>query len=439
MRRLLRLGGLRQRICFHDIQPQNQLMTSTNTNNAERPETPFLGLAPFLRMSIDGVDLQPVGQEILARTEAQGDDANLWMNLSIVMLCIGLRDIGLAIQNQALEMRRVFHLAASEQPAKFRLLMLMVPGDLAANTPLECLLEKSDIDLEFYYVSPGFPLTSPIPEHDAVIVAIGESDENLGLLASLEQVLATWPKPVINAPQHIPSTGRAAASTLLQNVPGLLIPPTLRASRQVLQSIASGTAHVSELFEGTDFPIILRPIGSHGGHGLAKIDGPEGITDYLLRLDDVEFYLSRFIDYSGKDGLFRKIRVALIDGEPFACHMAVSSHWMIHYVNAGMYEEAWKRGEEASFMENFDVFAQRHQLAIDAISKRTKLDYLCVDCAETLDGELVVFEIGHAMVVHAMDPEHQFPYKQQRMQRVRDAFRNLLFRRTAARSPNIST
>ena len=405
-------------------------MNSTPQNITAQPETPFLGLAPFLRMSIAGIDLSPIGQEMLARA-ANSDDANLWMNLSIVMLCLGQRDSGLAIQDQALALKQVYHLAASRQPAKLRLLMLMVPGDLSANTPLDCLLENSDIDLDCYYVSPGVPLALPIPEHDALIVAISESDKNHELLATLEQTLAAWPKPVINAPQHIPSVGRAVASSLLQDAPGVLIPATLRASRSALQAIATGTARLPDLFDDCNFPIILRPVGSHAGVDLDKIEGPDEIASYLAGVNAIEFFLSRFIDYRGKDGLFRKMRVALIDGAPFACHMAVSSDWMIHYVNAGMYEEEWKRGEEASFMAHFDDFVQRHRQALDAIFRRTKLDYVCIDCAETADGQLLVFEIDHAMVVHAMDPEDQFPYKQLHMQKVKDAFRDFLLRLTA--------
>ena len=126
------------------------------------------------------------------------------------------------------------------------------------------------------------------------------------------------------------------------------------------------------------------------------------------------------------------MRVVLIDGKPYACHMGVSSHWMIHYVNAGMYEEAWKREEEARFMDDFDDFAERHRLALEAIYQRAQLDYLCIDCAETPDGQLLIFEVGHAMVVHAMDTEAMFPYKQMHMLKVKNAFRDYLFRLTAA-------
>lgn len=390
-----------------------------------------MGLAPFLRMSIAGTDLLPVAQEMLVEAERRPDDANLWMNLSIAMLCLGQRDFGLSIQAQALDLQRIYHLAAAVQPAKLRLLMLMAPGDLAENTPLECLLENSDVDLDFYYVSPDFPLALPIPEHDALIVAISESDANRRVLALLEHVLANWSKPVINAPQHIPSTERSVASRLLQNVPGLLMPPTERVSRSLLQSIAAGDICLRNQFNGCDFPIILRPLGSQAGRDLERIEDPAGMAAYLSQVGAADFFLSQFIDYSGKNGLFRKFRVALIDGAAFACHMAVSSSWMVHYVNAGMYEDAEKRAEEACFMAHFDDFAQRHRGALDAICRRTKLDYFCVDCAETADGQLLVFEVDHVMVVHAMDLESLFPYKQSHMAKVQGAFRDFLFRLTS--------
>ena len=406
----------------------NILMTSTPPDSAS--DMPFVGLAPFLRLSIAGDDLLPYGQQLLALAQQRPDDAELWMNLSQAMLSLGQREMGLAVQAQALAMKRVYFLAAARQPARLRLLMLMVAGDLSANTPLDCLLEDSDIDLIFYYVSPGEPLALPIPEHDALLVAVSEDDENRELLTSLEALLQGWPTPVINAPRQIPSVGREAASALLGDAPGVLIPPTLRAARVQLQAIAGGAARLAETFPGCDFPVILRPVGSHGGHGLDRIADAAALTDYLARVDAADFFLSRFIDYRDADGFFRKMRVALIDGVPFACHMGVSEHWMIHYLNAGMYEEAWKREQEAAFMAAFDDFAQRHKAALDAIYTRSGLDYVCIDCAQTADGELLVFEIDHAMVVHAMDTEAMFPYKQQHMQKVSGAFRDYLLRLT---------
>ena len=402
--------------------------------NADHPtqlDTPFRGITPFLRLNIGGADLQPVGRELLNKAENDADDANLWMNLSIAMQCLGQRDLGLSIQSQALAMKRIYRIPATEQPARLRLLMLMAPGDLSANTPLECLLENGDIELILYYITPDDPLAQPIPAHDALIVGIVKVDDNRDILESLAQTLAHWPKPVINAPQHILATERPVASALLGDAPGVLIPPTLPVSRSALLEIAAGSAGLPG---GLAFPVILRPVGSQAGRDLDRIAGPAGIAAYLAGVvDEEEFFLSRFIDYRGTDGLFRKYRVALINGTPYACYMAVSSHWMVRYVNAGMYEDARKREEEAAFMANFDDFAQRHRAALKAVHRRIGLDYCCIDCAETPDGKLHIFEADHGMVVHAMDPEDKFPYKQAHIRKVRQAFRDYLFRLTAGR------
>ncbi len=406
------------------------MITTSATDSQVQPETPFLGLAPFLRASIAGTDLRPLGQEMLDRAGRNASDAELWLNLSIIVQCFGQRELGLSIQSLALQRKRIYRLSAANQPAKLRLLMLSVPGDISENTPLDCLLEDSDVDLVFYYVSPHDPLALPIPEHDAVFVAICESGANRATLAALEQALAKWPRPVINKPQYIPPTGREAACRLLRDAPGLLIPATHHATRAVLLEIAAGSIALSGQYPGCDFPIIVRPVGSHAGRDLKRIEYPQELADYLARVEGAEFFLSRFIDYSGKDGLFRKFRVILIDGKPYACHMGISSHWMIHYVNAGMYKDAGKREEEAAFMQHFDAFAQRHRKALDAVYQRTRLDYLCIDCAETKDGQLFIFEIDHTMVVHAMDPEQLFPYKQVHMLKVKNAFRDFLFRLT---------
>lgn len=396
------------------------------------PEHDFIGLAPFLRLSIAGGDLRQVAQVLLEQARQDQDNPNLWMNLATAFFTLGERDLGLTIQSQALQMQRRYTLPAQQQPARSRLLVLLNAGDLAENTPIDCLLEDSDVELTYQYISAAEPLPADLPEHDAVLVGLSVTDTSQPILDALVPLLAHWPKPVINAPQHIPKVEREAASALLQGVPGLLIPATWPVDRSALAAFADGSRSIEDSFPGGRFPVILRPTGSHGGHGLARIDSAAEINTYLAAEPENSFYLSNFIDYSGPDGLFRKLRVALIDGQPLPCHMGVSSHWMIHYLNAGMYEDAAKRAAELAFMEGFADFAARHATALEAIHRRSGLDYLCIDCAETRDGKLLIFEIDHAMVVHAMDPEALFPYKQVHMRRVKQAFEDYLYRLQAS-------
>ena len=160
----------------------------------------------------------------------------------------------------------------------------------------------------------------------------------------------------------------------------------------------------------------------------------EPIGPYLEGRIEEGFYLSPFVDYSDPaDGLYRKQRIALIEGRPFICHHAISEHWMVHYLSAGMVENAGRREEEARMMASFDEdFAVRHQAAFQVMAERIGLDYFAIDCAETRDGRLLLFEADVAMIVHNMDPPDLFPYKQPQMRKVFSAFTEMLKRRAGA-------
>lgn len=405
---------------------------------AQPPATAFTGLAPFLRMSIAGIDFSLQAADMLDQAQLHPEDPELWMNLATVLLCLNEQEMGLEVQARALQMQRVYRIA-SRQPARLRLLLLMVAGELSANVPVDCLLENSDIELLYYYVTPGNPLAAPIPEHDVLLVGISAADTTREALQQLEAPLAQWPRPVINPADRVPRSERQTASALLQGIPGLVMSQVQRIAPQALQAVAAGELALAATTGGVSFPIILRPVGTHGGHGLERIDSAEAIKGYLARVEAPEYFLARFVDYSKADGLFRKARVFIIDGTPYACHMATSENWMIHYLNARMYEDPQRRAEEARFLDDFPAFAARHATALTAIAERTGLDYLGIDCAETRDGELLVFEIDPAMVIHAMDLEEVFPNKQIHMLKVKNALRDLLLRRSATRTEGPDT
>jgi phosphoserine aminotransferase len=388
----------------------------------------YLGLAPFLRASIAGKDLRLSTSQMLQRLAEDNCNPQLLMNLSIAAQCLNQRELGLEFQREALTMQQTYIVPASVQPARIRLLILVAQGSIQSNTPLECLLEESDVDLIFHYVYESDNILESLPAHDLLFVGVSDSDENRSLLQALATQLKNWPKPVLNAPQYLHLTGRDAASHLLQGIPNLLAPVTHRVTRAQLDALACQDLTLVTLALGCDFPVILRPIGSQAGLNLQKIDGPEDVDAYLREVPGAEFFIAPFIDYSDAQGQFRKIRLALIDGEPYVCHMAVSSNWMIHYVNAGMYEEDWKRREEAKFMNEFQEFVQKHKTALAAVCQRMKLEYLVMDCAQTRAGDLLMFEIDHGGVVHAMDVESIFPYKNEHINKAQQAFCALLRR-----------
>jgi len=292
----------------------------------------------------------------------------------------------------------------------------MAPGDMLDNTPFEFLLENTDIRLDLLFLMPGQAPPEIIPDHDVAIVAIGESDKNQPLLEQASSLLSSWPRPVLNQSRYVMRCARHTSYQLLNGLSGLQIPMTRRLRR--------------ELMSGQSFPFTIRPVDTHGGSGLEKIDSEVSLNAYLEHHFEAELYVSEYIDYRSKDGLFRKLRIVLIDGKPYLCHLAISDHWMVHYNSADMQSSLQNRDEEAEMMKNFDHdFAVHHGMVLKAIADRLALDYVVLDCGQTHDGHLLLFESDSRGWIHASDPVEIFPYKKAVMQKAFDAFRSMLLSR----------
>jgi hypothetical protein len=325
-----------------------------------------IGLAALAGSAFAGGDLAPIGSRLVERVMANDKDAAAMMDLSTILQIVGDRDAGMAWQAHALALQRLYRRPpARVSPDGVRVLAFMAPGDFMANTPLEFLLEDTDVTLDMHYTVPGSPLAEPIPDHDIAFVAAGGSSENGPILRQIDDCVRSWPCPVLNRPDRIAALSQDGARAFLKSAPG---------------------------------HIVAAPQPS--------------------------------VDHRGADGLFRKYRIALIDGRPYACQMAISDRPIVHHHDAGMRESAGKRAEEARFFADFDgSFARRHAAALRALCDDSGLDYFAVDCGETRDGLLLLFDIDVAMIIHSMESPGLFPYKPPQMRKIRDAFRAMLRRK----------
>ena len=353
--------------------------------------------------------------ERIQRIGQNPSDAAALMDLSQVLQFHGQRDAALAHQARALQVSRLYHHPMTK-PAAVRVLCVVAPGDVAVNMPIELMLLDSDVELIKLFLVPGEPLPSSLPEHDLTVVAISEFDETEGVLDQLGAVIDDWPRPVLNDPRRIRHLARDRIASLLDGIPGLVVPPTARLAGRELIGLDPAL-----------FPLIARPVGSHGGKGLERLETPAALDAYAGAHLAGDHYVSPFVDYRGADGLYRKYRIALIGGQPYLGHMAMADHWMLHYWNAGMDADPAKRTEEACVFAAFHQdFAVRHRAALDVMSERMGLDYVVIDCAEMPDGRLLFFEADNAGAIHDLDPPEVFPYKSQPMRGLFDAFRGLL-------------
>ena len=385
-----------------------------------------IGFARLTTMAFHGTDLRPLRDELISKVAGGTADAGEGLDLSLIAQLLGDKQTGLAIQAEVLAFHRLFRSPCSAEKPKLRVLALAAAIDMGGNTPIEFLLEDTGIELLTLYVIAGAELPVPLPDHDIAIVIASDSEECRDALRIIDRVAARWPRPILNLPRLVGNLDRDKLHTLLEGIEGLDIPATASVSRAQLSDVARWKLWFADELQ---FPIIVRPRGSHAGVGLAKLDDRAAIVRYLAERPELEFFVSRFVYYANDDGLFRKYRIVFVDGRPYACHMAIADRWDIWYLNAGMAFSESKRLEEEDFMRNFDSgFAVRHRAALAAMADRVGLDYFTVDCAENKCGELLIFEADNTAVVHNMDSPELFPYKPPQMRAIFEAFADMLYR-----------
>jgi len=339
-----------------------------------QPFVPLIGVAPLMRRAFLQEDLAPLALALLDRAEAHPQDAHAYLDCSTVLQLTGHRELALAVQAEAMRLQQSYRQPYGGAAPALRLLVIMGPGDLMANTPIEFLLEDSDVAIELLYVSDELAMPASLPPHDLLMVAVAESDASQALLAKLADWLRQRHQPVLNRPEDIASLPRDRVCRRLAPTAGVQMPTTARLPRRQLEQLSTEPGLLPQLLPGAAFPLIVRPLGSHAGHDLEKVDDAEALAAYLGQVGADGFYLAPFVDYRDADGQFRKYRVVPIDGAPFICHHAISSHWMVHYLDAGMHESAPKRAEEAQCMAQFEHgFAVRHRAALAEINQRIGL------------------------------------------------------------------
>jgi hypothetical protein len=276
-----------------------------------------------------------------------------------------------------------------------------------------------------------------LPHYDIVFNAIGDADvaSDSGAVVDnfLAAVLARPGQAVLNLPQRVALTTRDRIGVLLDGIEGIHVPPVARWDRRQAGASAADDVHAQIAAAALDYPVIVRHTRGHGGDGMVLLQSPQDATP--IGAGD-EMYLTGYRDYQSDDGYYRKYRVIFVDRKPYPYHLAIGSHWLLHYDTAEMLNPSWKVLEEAWFLgDPIGVLGAAAWAALEAIAQRLDLDYAGIDFSVLPDGRLLVFETNATMLVHPESYHEELKFKNFYVQNILDAFDRMLEQRMGGRGP----
>jgi aromatic-L-amino-acid decarboxylase len=314
--------------------------------------------------------------------------------------------------------------------------VLKLVSTTGGNVKLQRFLDPR-IFQTFIVLPEFFDAKNPLPPHQVVINAIGDAETAATALAAARDLVALSKAPVVNSPDAVVATSRSNNAGRLSRLPGVIAPLTATLPRERLSDLDAADTLDRHGFE---FPLLLRAPGFHTGLHFLRVDGIGGLSSALAELPGLDVIVMQYLDARGRDGKTRKYRVMMIDGEIYPLHVAISSHWKIHYFTAEMADNPGHRAEDAVFLENMvDALGPLAMRALGRIQSVLGLDYAGVDFGLNAKGEVLVFEANATMVVNPPEPDERWNYRRLAYQRIYAAVQKMLMERACGKRPPTSS
>jgi len=304
--------------------------------------------------------------------------------------------------------------------------VLVLASTEAANSPDRYLLPAHRYSRHLWFIDYAkAEQFQALPRYDVVFNAIADPDCAAAKLDALQRFARAAPAPLLNPPDRIARSARPLAAKLFSAIDGLIAPKTAHLTSADLALLGARKTLERERLR---WPLLIRPVGSHGGEGLVLIREPESL-DLLWRAGGggCDVYATEFHDFRSADGLYRKYRIFFVDRRPYPYHLAIADHWLVHYDKSGTSSHPSRLAEERRFLADPEAaLGKRAFAAIREIGGRLDLDFAGVDFALTRDGRVLLFEANATMLAHAEAPESALAHKNVHVNQILEAFWSML-------------
>lgn len=298
------------------------------------------------------------------------------------------------------------------------------------NLPLMEFLNPRDMQVQKIALGGTKESKIRVGRTDIIFNSICDPDSNKQTLKNVLKIVASLNVAVINEPKKVLDTHRDEIYETLKNSEFLFIPKTMKIQPKHLKDIIKRIKDKS-----INLPFIFREAGAHGGKSSLLVHAMDEIHELeQFAFDGRDYYMTEFIDFVSKDGFYRKYRIAMIDGKPYARHMIAASNWAIHVESRDelMPSSTILREEEKQFLEEGnEAFPKMYA----EIYEKIGLDFFGMDFAVGKDGLPIIFEVNACMntvsVSHSVQP---FEYHNKRHEEIKNAVLEMIRNRVANKS-----
>jgi hypothetical protein len=304
--------------------------------------------------------------------------------------------------------------------------VLLLVSAAGGNTPTASLLDEQVFQTTVL-VSEYYDAKAALPAYDVVFNSIGDADICAEGLDAACAVLRNTSRPVINHPLTIVKTGRASNAERLRNLPNVITPRMATVPRRALVGPDAAAVIAAN---GFAFPLLLRVPGFHTGRYFTRVESPENLAAAASELPGDDVWLIEQLDARDGEGMFRKIRVMIVERKLYPLHLAISRDWKVHYFRADMAESAANRVHDRAFLDDMAGFiGPRGMAALARINAALDLDYGGIDFAANAAGDILFFEGNATMIMAPLGPDEKWAYRRPAFDNVFAAIRAMLLDR----------
>ncbi|MBP6725197.1 MAG: hypothetical protein KA137_10180 [Halioglobus sp.] len=257
---------------------------------------------------------------------------------------------------------------------------------------------------------------------------VGDADSSTAMLHKIEAIAGRIkPARLFNSPRYVFRTSRSRLPQTLAAIPRCIVP----------RVAAANPGNYAELRavcrEFGVWPMIVRARGFHGGEHMVLLTEEAQLESLEAQAWPYSgIVLIQYVDARNEDGLHHKIRVVMIDGEPYVRHCICSDQWAVHSSARSilMDHDSGLRHREEQFLASFrDGGLAEYAAVFREIYQRIGLDVFGIDFA-LVDGQILIFEANACMsfVGARYGSDDRYQYLDNYVRDIRRALKKLLVR-----------